>query len=67
MSALDEFYLSKEEPSKSCLLVLRKLILEQDKSINETKKYGMPCFCYGKKCFVTCGQTKKPMNLIFYL
>ncbi|MEQ6124061.1 DUF1801 domain-containing protein [Pseudotenacibaculum sp. MALMAid0570] len=59
MSSLDEFYLSKEEPSKSCLLVLRKLILEQDKSINETKKYGMPCFCYGKKMFCYLWTDKK--------
>lgn len=45
----DHFYLNKEEPNKSCLLVLRSIILSQDELVNETVKYGMPCFCYKKK------------------
>ncbi len=32
------FYLNKEEPNKSCLLALLKIILEQDSNINETQK-----------------------------
>ena len=48
---LHQYYLSKEEPNKSCLLALRSIILEQDKDITETRKYGMPCFCYKKKMF----------------
>ncbi len=48
---LDTFYLKKEEPSKSCLLVLRSIILSQDDNVTETRKYGMPCFCYKKKMF----------------
>ncbi len=28
---LDNYYLSQEEPSKSCLLALRSIILDQDK------------------------------------
>lgn len=44
-----EFYLKQEEPNKSCFLALREIILNSDQSISETKKYGMPCFCYGKK------------------
>lgn len=47
----DHFYLNKEEPNKSCLLALRSIILKQDENISETKKYGMPCFCYKKKMF----------------
>lgn len=46
---LDQFYLEKQEPNKSCLLALRKIILDQDASMTETIKYGMPCFCYKKK------------------
>ena len=49
MDTSDDFYLSKEEPNKSCLLALRDIILRQDGNISETRKYGMPCFCYRKK------------------
>ncbi len=45
------YYTNKLEPSKSCLLGLRSIILELDKGIIETVKYGMPCFCYKKKVF----------------
>lgn len=33
------------------MLFLRDLILAQDNFIQETKKYGMPCFCYKNKMF----------------
>jgi hypothetical protein len=45
------YYLNQEEPNKSCLLALRSIILEQDKQVTETQKWGMPCFCYKKKMF----------------
>lgn len=45
------YYLKKAEPGKSCLLSLRSIILNQDKNIVETIKYGMPCFCYKKRAF----------------
>ncbi|MCW2118420.1 DUF1801 domain-containing protein [Flavobacterium sp. 7A] len=53
------FYLNKEEPSKSCLLTLRAIILKQDVNITETRKYGMPCFCYFKKIFCYLWTDKK--------
>ena len=46
---LDDFYLNKDEPNKSCLLALRHFILETDPKLSETQKYGMPCFCYKSK------------------
>ena len=49
--ALDSFYLTKPDAIKGCLLALRTIILGYDKNITETVKYGMPCFCYGKKQF----------------
>lgn len=49
MLELDNFYLNKQEPNKSCLLTLRTIILNIDKNISETRKYGMPCFIYKKK------------------
>jgi hypothetical protein len=53
------FYLSKEEPNKSCLLALRSIILNQDENVTETMKYGMPCFCYRKKMFCFLWTDKK--------
>lgn len=48
---LDQSYENKEEPIKSCLLALRTIILQQDEAVSETRKYGMPCFCYKGKTF----------------
>ena len=56
---LHNFYLDKEEPNKSVLLALRSIILEQDKNITETQKWGMPCFCYKKKMFCFLWTDKK--------
>ena len=39
--------------------MLRKIILDQDALVNETRKYGMPCFCYRKKMFCYLWTDKK--------
>jgi len=39
---IDNFYLQKAEPVKSCLLFLRNYILHHDKNITEAWKYKMP-------------------------
>lgn len=56
---LHTYYLNKEEPNKSCLLALRELIFKQDANITETRKWGMPCFCYKKKMFCYLWTDKK--------
>jgi hypothetical protein len=56
---IENFYLNKGEPNKSCLLALRSIILEQDANVTETVKYGMPCFCYKKKMFCYLWTDKK--------
>jgi hypothetical protein len=56
---LHQYYLKKSEPNKSCLLALRSIILDQDKQITETQKYGMPCFCYKQKVFCYLWTDKK--------
>ena len=56
---VDTYYLNKEEPNKSCLLALRSIILQQDTNITETRKWGMPCFCYKKKMFCYLWTDKK--------
>lgn len=53
------YYFSKAEPAKSCLLALRSIILNQDKEITETQKWGMPCFCYKKNLFCYLWTDKK--------
>jgi len=51
ITALENYYLQKEEPTKSCLLTLREIILSQDKNITNQWKYRMPFFCYKGKMF----------------
>jgi hypothetical protein len=48
---IDYYYLNKAEPNKSCLLALRSIILNHNHNVTETRKWGMPCFCYKKKMF----------------
>ncbi len=59
MLDLDQYYLNKAEPNKSCLLALRHIILDQDSSITETRKWGMPCFCFKQKMFCYLWTDKK--------
>ncbi|MEO8085429.1 MAG: DUF1801 domain-containing protein [Bacteroidota bacterium] len=56
---IDNYYLGKEGPNRSCLLALRSIILQQDVNIIETRKYGMPCFCYKNKMFCYLWTDKK--------
>jgi hypothetical protein len=51
LTQLDNFYLQKDEPVRSCLLALREIILKQDQNISASWKYGMPFFCYKGKMF----------------
>jgi hypothetical protein len=55
----DHFYDKKEEPSKSCLLALRRIILKIDPEVSEAVKYGMPCFCFKSKMFCYLWTDKK--------
>ena len=48
---VDNWFLQKEEPIKSCLQFLREYILKQDAGITEAWKYGMPFYCYKGKMF----------------
>ena len=62
---LNNYYLNKEEPNKSCLIALRDIILKQDSNITATLKYGCLASVTRKKCFVIYGQIKKKTNLIY--
>jgi hypothetical protein len=59
MIEIDDFYLSKPEPLKGCLLSLRDLILRSNSEITEAWKYGMPFFCLRKKMFCYLWMQKK--------
>lgn len=48
---IDDFFLQKEEPLRSCLQFLRELILQQDKGMTEAWKYKLPFYCYNEKMF----------------
>ncbi|RBW56715.1 MULTISPECIES: DUF1801 domain-containing protein [unclassified Tenacibaculum] len=61
MININTFYIEKEEPIKSCLLALRKIILDID-AITETQKWGMPCFLYKKQLFCYLWIDKKTLE-----
>lgn len=48
---IDNYFLLKEEPFKSCLQFLREYILEFDSDITEGWQYGMPFYYYKRKRF----------------
>ncbi|CAN5180197.1 hypothetical protein BH11BAC6_BH11BAC6_07850 [soil metagenome] len=56
---IDNYFLKQDEPIKSCLQFLRKYILDQDDSITESWKYGIPFYCYNKKMFCYLWTHKK--------
>ena len=61
-NALEQFYLNKTEPAKSCLLVLRDIILNFESEITSSWKYGMPFFCFNDKMFCYLWTDKKTNN-----
>jgi hypothetical protein len=59
MRPIDNYFLQKEEPIKSCLQFLRTHILKQNEEITEAWKYGMPFYCYHGKmlCYLWVHKT----------
>ncbi len=51
MSAIDNFYLKQEEPTRGTFLALRDIILKQNPEIINELKYGMPFFTFKGKMF----------------
>lgn len=49
LNDLDNFYLALPEPTKSCMLALRNIILGYNKEIQAAWKYRLPFFVYNKK------------------
>ena len=51
MRPIDQYFLQKEEPIKSCLLALRELLQNFHEDVIEEWKYGMPFYCYQGKMY----------------
>ena len=51
MREIDNFYLSKEEPNKSCLIALKTIIMNYSVEFTPGWKYKLPCFLHQKKIF----------------
>ncbi len=54
LSELDNFYLKREEPTRSCLLAMKDIILKSHPLITHEWKYKLPFFCYKGKmlCYI---------------
>lgn len=63
----DNFYLKHPEPLKSCFLAMQQILLNFDSEINETVKYGMPCFTFRGKQFCYLWKDKKTFEPYFLL
>ncbi len=50
-SALENWYLTHEEPTQGCLLALRKAILDMDELVVAAWKWGGPFFYYRGRVF----------------
>lgn len=48
---IDNYFLQKEDPARSCLQFLRAHILEMNPDITEAWRYGMPFYLYKGKRF----------------
>lgn len=69
MTKLDEFYYQQKEPIAGCLLALRQLLLDFDKSLVEEKwYYRLPCFFYQKKlfCYIWIEKKTNSPYIAFY-
>ncbi|MDR2223664.1 MAG: DUF1801 domain-containing protein [Flavobacteriaceae bacterium] len=60
MKETEHYYLRQEEPNRSCLQVLRSIILSLDEHITESIKWGTPCFSYKNRMFCFLALTKEP-------
>ena len=58
-SISDSWYLNQEEPNRSCFLAMRDIVLKADNEVEETLKYGSPCFVYRGRAFCYLWKDKK--------
>lgn len=63
LNQLDNYYFSKPEPEQSCLLFLRRYLLDYSAQIEEHWKYTTAFFTYKKKLFCYFSINKKTNRL----
>ncbi|UWX59596.1 DUF1801 domain-containing protein [Chryseobacterium oranimense] len=69
MNPIQEYFYRIDEPERSTLLFLRKMILESDPDhITETFSFGLPFFKYKKKmlCYLYYSKKYKQHYISFY-
>lgn len=64
-SSVDNYFITLEEPQRSCLLFLRSFILGFSDRIEERRKNNTPFYYYDKKWF--CFISYHPKTKIIYL
>lgn len=62
MEEIDNFYMTKPEPLKGCLLSLRDLILRSNPDLREAWKYRMPFFYLRNRMFCYLWLDKKSLR-----
>lgn len=65
--SLEEWYLKREEPNRSCFLAMREMVRKSDSEVEETIKYGAPCFVYRGRAFCYLWKDKKTNEPYFLL
>jgi hypothetical protein len=67
MEDITNFYLKQEEPNRSCFLAMREIVRKSDAGVEETIKYGSPCFMYCGRAFCYLWKDKKTNEPYFLL
>ena len=67
MTAVEEFYSKQPEPNRSCFLAMRQLVASFHSDLNETMKYGAPCFMLGDKPFLYLWKDRKTDHPYFLM
>lgn len=67
MEDTTNFYLRQEEPNRSCFLAMREIVRKSDSEVEETIKYGSPCFVYRGRAFCYLWKDKKTNEPYFLL
>lgn len=67
ISPINNYFLQQSEPNKTCLLFLRKFILEQNEFMTEKWNYGMPLYCFkGKRiCYLWIDKKRNQPYVLF--
>lgn len=63
----ESWYMKHEEPNRSCFLAMREIVRKSDVEVEETIKYGSPCFVFRGRAFCYLWKDKKTNDPYFLL